>query len=221
MSLLLSQLKETADWITAQFAPYEEYDEGHDYPWQNRLWRDRTFRRAHLDIVDARDTRKLYMMHLTVFPHRNDPAPVFGFDIIAGPSKVTGLFHDFSPIGGDTPLDAWFRAAVRDVAWSKQRDLPPWAKAIFNPHMVAAGNVHDPAELDGLLKLVRANLSHYLNRVGSGDTSDYTAQQNRYCANQKQNPHTPRVMEALGFEPKVVHEFIHTCLFPEIQECDA
>lgn len=216
MSLLLSQLKETAEWITDQFAGYDEYSEGHEFPWQNRLWRGRTFRRAHLDIVDARDTHKLYMMHLTVFPHVNDPSPIFGFDIIAGPNKVTGLFHDFSPIAGDTPLDAWFRASVHGVQWSKQRDLPPWAAAIFNPHMVAAGNVQDADELAALLKLVKANLHQYLTCVGGHTPVNYTAQQNRYCANQKQNPHTPRVMEALGFESEVVREFIHTCLFPEI-----
>lgn len=218
MSLLLTQLEDTAQWIVTQFAPHEEYDEGHDYHWQNKLWRGETFRRAHLDIVDARESRKLYMMHLTVFPNTSDPSPIFGFDVIAGPNKVTGLFHDYSPVSGDTALDRWFSCRVSRTEWSKQRELPDWARAIFSKHMVAAGNIQDPEELSRLLGLVRDSLRVYLAGVGlSGDT-DFTAQQNHYCANQKRNPHTPRVMEALGFEPEVVHEFIHSCLFPEVAE---
>lgn len=218
MSLLLPQLEDAAHWIADQFSSYEEYDEGHAFPWQNRLWRGETFRRAHLDIVDARDTRKLYMLHLTVFPHTSDPSPVFGFDVIAGPNKVTGFFHDYSPIACDTALDKWFGLRVGKTEWSKQRELPDWARAIFSRHMVAAGNIQDHQELASLLELVRDSLRVYLTNVGVNGQQDFTAQQNNYCVNQKRNPHTPRVMEALGFEPEVVHEFIHQCLFPEIAE---
>lgn len=216
MSSLLRQLEDTAAWVAEQFVGHEEYDEGHTFPWPNRLWRGEFFRRAHLDIVDARETRKLFMVHLTVFPHTDDPSPVFGFDVIAGPTKVTGLFHDFSPIAGATPLDELFAATVQDTQWSKQRELPPWAKAIFSPSMVAAGNVQDESELESLLALVRKNLTNYMSGVGARGDSDYTQLQNRYCFHQKQNPHTPRVMEALGYDAEVVREFVSSCLFPEV-----
>lgn len=216
MSLLQQQLEDTANWIAGQFSSYEQYDEGHAFPWPNHMWRGDNFRRAHLDVVDARETHKLYMLHLTVFPNTNDPSPVFGFDVISGPKKVTGLFHDYSPISSDTALDRWFGLRVGKTEWSKQRDLPEWAQAIFSKHMVAAGNIQEPDELASLLALVKDSLQVYLANVGVKTEEDFTAQQNNYCVNQKRNPHTPRVMQALGFEQEVVHEFIHLCLFPEL-----
>jgi hypothetical protein len=215
MSLLIPQLEAAAERIKAALAEYESYDEGHDYPWVNHLWRSSTFRRAHLDIVDARETSKLYMMHLCIFPHTNDPSPIFGFDLIAGPTKVTGAFHDFSTVE-PTDLDNWFADRAASQQWSKERQLPEWARQIFSGNMVAAGNIQDPEELERLINFVLENLSHYLGSIGKATSTDYTTQQNRYCHWQKQNPHTPRVMAALGFEPEVVHDFIHKCLFPEL-----
>lgn len=217
MSLLQQQLESTAQWVAEQLAQYERVDEGHNYPWPNHVWTAEHFRRAHLDVVDARETHKLYMLHLTVFPNTNDPSPVFGFDVIAGPTKVTGLFHDYSPIAGGTALDRWFGLRVGKTVWSKQRELPEWARAIFSGNMVAAGNIQDPDELAQLLDLVKNSLQVFLANVGESSSANYTAQQNRYCANQQKNPHTPRVMQALGFSQEVVHEFIHKCLFPQLE----
>jgi hypothetical protein len=31
--------------------------------WINRCWSSDTYRRAHIDVVDARDTKSLWMMH--------------------------------------------------------------------------------------------------------------------------------------------------------------
>jgi hypothetical protein len=45
---------------------------------------------------------------------------------------------------------------------------------------------------------------------------DTTSYQNYYCDNQKQNPHTPRVMVSLGLSEEDVKVFIQECLFPEI-----
>ena len=216
MSSLINQLEEFACSLKATMSVFEAYDEGHDYPWVNHLWRGPSVRRAHLDIVDARETSKLYMMHLCIFPHVNDPSPVFGFDLIAGPTKVTGAFHDFSPVAGNTALDKYFADRSATKHWSKERRLPEWAQQIFSPGMVAAGNIQDPDELSDLLGFAVDNLAHYLSEVGKTGVEDYTRAQNHYCHWQKQNPHTPRVMAALGFEPEVVRDFIQKCLFPEV-----
>lgn len=215
-SPIITQLEDFSMWLMGHLNKHEFYDEGHQFPWENYLWRGEHFRRAHLDIVDARESKKLYMMHLCIFPHTNDPSPIFGFDIIAGPAKVTGAFHDFSPVKGGTPLDEWFAAQTEGLVWSKERTLPPWAKEIFSPSMIAAGNIQDPEELQSLLDTVKFNVLHYLRHIGRAPQQDFSPQQNKYCYNQKQNPHTPRVMSSLGFEPEVVHDFIQKCLFPEI-----
>jgi len=210
---ILSQIEDTTDWIHDILLDYEQYEEPHSVPWTNSVYRSDTFRRAHIDVMT---NKKLYMLHLCVFPNTNDPSPIFGFDLIAGEHKVTGAFHDFSPVKGDTNLDQYFQDITKDLQWTKTRQLPDWAKRIFSPNMIAAGNIQDPAELETLLSIVRKNFLHYLAYVGTNTNNDYTEQQNSYCRNQKHNPHTPRVMKSLGFSDAIVDDFINLCLFPEI-----
>lgn len=215
MPTIFQQLEQTAEYIKQRLQYYEEVDEGHQFAWPNYVYKGSNFRRAHLDIVDARETKKLYMLHLTVFPHTHNPAPIFGFDIIAGPNKVTGAFHDFSPIG-EHHLNDWFTTRVAGLEWSKPRELPGWAKNIFSKNMVAAGNIQSEEELNQVLRLVISNLNHYLEYLGEEGQNDYTSKQDWYCHNQKQNPHTPRVMASLGLDPEEVSLFIEKCLFPEL-----
>jgi len=193
-------------------------EEDHDFDWPNYVFRSGLFRRAHLDVVDARDTKKLYMMHLCIFPHTNDPGPIYGFDLIAGPNKVTGAFHDFSP-GYDKNhyMLHWFHDRVDGMEWSKKRELPQWARNIFSGSMVAAGNINTMEELDEVLSLANQTLSYYLNNIGNLSDIDSTDAQNWYCHNQRQNPHTPKVMESLGFDSETVERFISSCLFPNVQ----
>lgn len=220
MPTIFQQLEAAADRIKARLSQYEEVQEGHSFSWPNYVYTDAKFRRAHLDIVDARDTKKLYMMHLCVFPHTNDPSPIYGFDIIAGPNKVTGAFHDFSPVGAHE-LNSWFATKVAPFEWSKERELPEWAKAIFSGNMVAAGNIQEEAELEKVLALALDNLDYYLQHIGETLDFDYTSKQNWYCQNQKKNPHTPRVMASLGLNTDEVARFVEECLFPEIGEKNA
>ena len=222
MSLIFERLiQHSADLQDVLNTRLVRANEHHDFPWDNIVYTGPSTRRAHLDIVDKREEKKLFMMHLCVFPHINSSAPIYGFDLIAGPNKVTGAFHDFSPVCNDThPLNKLFARKVENYSWSKKRELPEWAKQIFSDSMVAAGNIKDLAELDEVLNLSIETLTEYLRHLESesfGDFDyDFTEYQNRYCHFQKQNPHTPRVMESLGYDPDTVQRFIQTCLFPEI-----
>jgi hypothetical protein len=56
--------------------------------WVNRVWTSDAYRRAHVDVVDARESKGLWMMHCCIFPHTHNPAPIFGFDVIAGKNKT-------------------------------------------------------------------------------------------------------------------------------------
>lgn len=188
--------------------------------WVNMVWESDTYRRAHIDVVDARDTKGLWMMHCCVFPHTDNPAPIFGFDVVAGKNKITGCFHDFSPAGDPThPLIEWFGEEVSRYEWNKKRDLPDWAKRIFTEHMIAAGNVQEEHELVQILGMARKNLDHYLENVGEtrGQATSTKDQQNFYAQNQKMNPHTPKVMTSLGLNEEDVRIFVQECLFPEIR----
>ncbi len=188
--------------------------------WVNRVWTSDNYRRAHVDVVDARESKKLWMMHCCIFPHIHNSAPIYGFDVIAGPRKITGCFHDYSPTTDKShPMCEWFSYEVGKLEWRRERELPDWAKRIFSPSMVAAGNVQQEDELEQIFELVRSTTSHYLETVGETNCSvpDSTFEQNYYAQNQKQNPHTPRVMTSLGLDEDDVRVFIQECLFPEIR----
>jgi len=102
--------------------------------WINRVWQNSDYRRAHIDVVDARNTKGLWMMHCCVFPQLHNTAPIFGLDVIAGKSKITGFFHDYSKsVEEDHPMIQGFAHVVQQLEWHKQRELPEWAQAIFSP----------------------------------------------------------------------------------------
>ena len=189
--------------------------------WINKVWASSQYRRAHIDVVDARETKGLWMMHCCVFPHLDNPAPIFGFDVIAGKNKITGCFIDYSPSGNAKhPMIEYFGNEVGRYDWHKPRQLPDWAQRIFSPHMVAAGNVSNETELKQISSLASILVNHYLETVGetkgTADVSTVKAAQNFYAQNQKQNPHTPKVMVSLGLSEEDVIAFVQECLFPEI-----
>ena len=187
--------------------------------WVNKVWASSRYRRAHIDVVDARETMGLWMMHCCIFPHTHNPAPIFGFDVIAGKNKITGCFIDYSPAGDVThPMIKYFGEEVGKYEWNKKRKLPEWAERIFSEHMVAAGNVSDENELKQLTSLAHILVNNYLDTVDetNNTSKNTTPEQNYYCENQKQNPHTPKVMVSLGLSEDDVQHFIQECLFPEI-----
>jgi len=190
--------------------------------WINRVWRNDHVRRAHIDVVDARDTKGLWMMHVCVFPVLNNDGPIYGFDVIAGKNKMTGAFHDFSASSGgiDHPMIEGYKEAVADFIPKKQRQLPEWATNIFTDKMLAAGNVNTEEEAVAIIELAQNNLRAYFDEIGeftgNADVVATTSAQNYYCHNQQQNPHTPRTMKSLGLDEADVDRFCTDMLFPKI-----
>ena len=189
------------------------------YGWHNTLWSSNSYRRAHVEIVDFRETYKIYILHVTVFPHFNDPSPIYGFDAVCGPNKITGAFHDFSHAGDPTSfMYLWFKAQVHGLKWNKPRKLPEWAQAIFSPAIVAAGNLREEAEIDQLCATAITTLDFYLNNVGKEqqDVASFHMAQNRYCHYQKQNPQVIRSMISMGIPEDKIKKFVSEVLFPEV-----
>ena len=183
--------------------------------WINRVWANNNVRRAHIDVVDVRESKGLWMMHVCCFPTLDNGSPIYGFDVIAGKRKMTGAFHDFSASSGgeDHPLCEWYLDAVKDFIPTKQRELPEWAKNIFSDGMIAAGNVGTEEEAVAILRVWFQSVPEYAGE----QTVDFTAGcQDYYCHNQQQNPHTPRVMKSLGLAEADVDEFCTNALFPKI-----
>ena len=192
-----------------------------DNGWINRVWANDSVRRAHIDVVDARNSKGLWMMHVCCFPQLHNDAPIYGFDVIAGKNKMTGAFHDFSPSATlDHPMIDGYKEAVEEFIPSKQRELPEWARNIFTDKMLAAGNVRTEEEAVAIIDIALNNLRAWFEEVpqfnGFGDSQLVTASQNYYCHNQQQNPHTANVMKSLGLPEDEVDTFCRDMLFPKI-----
>ena len=221
MTIVWDKVSKLAADITEKFNATGEVINGSSedqYGWHNTLWSGNSYRRAHVEIVDFRETYKIYILHVTVFPHFNDPSPIYGFDAVCGPNKITGAFHDFSHAGDPTSfMYLWFKARVNGLEWNKPRQLPEWAQAIFSPAMVAAGNLQDESEIDQLCATALTTLEFYLNNVGKEqqDVADYHMAQNRYCHYQKQNPHVINSMISMGVPEPKMKQFVREILFPE------
>lgn len=190
-----------------------------NYDWYNSVYSNLRYRRAHVEIVDHRESHKIYILHCTVFPHFNDPSPIWGFDAVCGRNKITGAFHDFSSAGNPHhPMMKWFADEAVKLSWNRPRDLPQWARAIFSPSMIAAGNIQDTTELDDLCSIALNSLDYYINNVGNTQESgaDFHMAQNRYCRYQKQNPHVVKSMVSMGIPVNTIQGFVEDVLFPEV-----
>lgn len=234
MNFIWDKLTECQQTIIKLFDQYaEEFDEPglsqfnqSDGAWINRVWKNQHIRRAHIDVVDARHTKGLWMMHVCVFPNFDNDSPIYGFDVIAGARKITGAFHDFSPtVTLDHELTQEFYASVEDFEPSKARKLPQWAQNIFTSHMLAAGNVKTQEEEQAIIDIAVTNLEVYLQEVvkhsvHSNQRDKIIQAQDYYCYNQQQNPHTPRVMKSLGLPEAQVDTFCRDMLFPMTPNTD-
>ena len=203
----------------------EEYEEGMDQfnqpGWVNRVWSNQYYRRAHVDIVDARSSKGIWMMHVCVFPHIGSDAPIYGFDVVASKKLMTGAFHDFSPTTNSThEMMEYFKNKVSTLQWKRERELPDWAKAIFSGGMIAAGNVTDEDELNKICTMAVSNLANYIDKIrnhhDTADMENVINAQNYYCEHQQKNPHTPRVMQSLGLPEDDIKLFCQDNLFPKI-----
>jgi len=229
LSIIWNKLIECQNEIIDIFDKHatEIQEEGLDYfnrpdnGWINRVWANDFVRRAHIDVVDARTTKGLWMMHVCIFPTLDNPAPIYGFDVIAGKNKMTGAFHDFSPSSDpDHPMIKGYFDSVEHFVPEKQRELPEWARNIFTSKMLAAGNVKSDEEATEIIRIALSNLHAYFDEVGDtkgeGNPDIVAPSQDYYCHNQQQNPHTPRTMKSLGLPEKDVDKFCTDMLFPKL-----
>jgi phycocyanobilin:ferredoxin oxidoreductase len=184
--------------------------------WVNLTWRSNEFRRIHLDVVDAREERKLWMLHICAFPSLTSGAPIYGFDVISGKNKVTGAFHDFSATDKEHSALKYFEKKASHLELSKERLLPDWAKEIFSDNMIAAGNIQETDELSNLLKVVEETTHWYFGEMEHGAEWHSRDLQNKYVIQQKKNPRLYSSMKSLGLSDNEVNSFVNECLFPEI-----
>lgn len=176
-----------------------------DFGWHNQRWFSQQFRLAH---VEKFMQPKFAVLHTVIWPHITDPSPIFGFDIIASDTKATGVFFDLS-----VTLDDWGRITTQ--TFQEPRERPEWGD-IFSDNWVACRPSYQEAEF--ICDLACDVLTDYLKRLAQVHTSrvhDVVKAHNRYSHNQRQNPHTTRVIRKLLGDQQGEY-FINQILFPKV-----
>ena len=181
--------------------------------WQNRLFAAPTFRRAHVELFEIPE--QFAVVHVCVVPQLGDPAPIFGFDMLAGRAQATGIFLDFSPVTRNAPepaLSEVVSPAFR-AGFAEPRAAPPWGH-VFSPDFFAIRPASE-REITQALALARRALSHYLSRLTGNAAADpaIIEGQSAYCMAQRQNPHTVRML-ARYVGQTAARAFVDDILFP-------
>jgi hypothetical protein len=214
-------LIELTDRITNLFdSKFERFplDEKVDFDgWNDTYWRSDKIRKCHLKTIDNRESRKTWLLHINIFPHVDMDTPILGFDVVSGQNKITGSFFDFSPISNHHTYMTKFRNVVSEVDWNKPRELPEWAKEIFSDSMIAAGNVRD-SEIEKLCNTTYGLIEYYVNNLENEQRSDknYVDIHNKYCYNQKLNPHLHNSIISMGISKEDKDRYVNKVLFVEI-----
>ncbi len=174
-----------------------------DYGWENFRYRSPKFRLAHVEIFNQ---DRFMVVHTCVFPHAWDPSPIFGFDVIAGTHKVTGVFMDLSPTVEEP-------GAFHNLRFEKPRERPAEWGDIFSQNWIACRP--NKTEMVQIIGESQRILKGYLARIGNeqGDEAAITAGQNRYCTHQRKNEHTYKALKNLKGEAGA-RAFMDDILFP-------
>lgn len=180
--------------------------ETEDFGWYNARFQSDWFRLAH---VERYSDDKIDVLHVTTFPHRWSPEPIFGFDVICTDNKVVGAYMDMSPGLIAYPFDA-------GMTFEDRKPLPEWAR-VFSDRFILL----KPKSDDEFIKFLRWSVMQYkwylrqLERKVIGDEAQIIAKQNTYCEVQASNPRTYSVLKAKLGETRAQH-FMQHILFPTI-----
>lgn len=185
--------------------------------WKDQYWQSTDIRKCHLKTIDNRDTQKLWLMHINIYPRTNINIPILGFDIVAGPNKITGSFFDYSPVDKHPYMD-YFYSVVKDLSWNKPRELPDWAQQIFSKDMIAAGNIRTEEEIEQLCSVCFKLVQYYVENLNNTNNivGDYKDKHNFYCKQQKLNPHLHRSIISMGISEEDKDRYVNRVLFEEI-----
>lgn len=183
-----------------------------DWGWDNYIYRSKGFRHAH---IERYFQDSLTVLHVTVFPHINNIAPIFGFDVVVQPkaNKIAAAFLDYSPTNGDIEWEP-------NPQFSVQYPLPEWTTGIFSKQVVACRPL--PEEYDLLFDTAYLLFDSLLDDLSKDEyvtqdddlLSEIKLRHTLYCTQQQKNIKTFAALKAkLGADR--AHYFMKTILFPK------
>jgi phycocyanobilin:ferredoxin oxidoreductase len=178
-----------------------------NFGWTNLIYESKHFRFAH---IERYSDKNLEVLHITTFPNKTNPSPIFGFDIITTDKKPLAAFLDYSPV-------------VNNVTYKPNKtfetlyNLPDWAKKIFSNDAIAI--VPTEKDIDLLYEVVKDAYTKYIDlcmeNQSTIDSEVIKDGQNYYCEQQQKNERTFNVLKAKLGEDRARY-FMNTILFPKI-----
>jgi phycocyanobilin:ferredoxin oxidoreductase len=181
-----------------------------NWGWDNHRWESDNFRLAHVEVYNLDN---LKVLHTTVFPHKNNTSPIYGFDVICSTKQnsIIGAFIDLSP----TISDEW----EHTFSSTSTRILPEWAD-MFSENFIALKNP-TVDEWENIFQFAYNLFLEYMNILPIFNTDDdnlittVMEAQNYYCHQQQQNKRTFGALKSkIGNDRAKL--FIETILFPKI-----
>lgn len=189
------------------------WDEGH----KNLFFSSNKLEMGHISIIDKRESKGMWMMHVCAFAKPEYPMPIYGFDVICGKNKITGCFHDMSPTvttDQTKKIEENYAKLVEYFIPERERPLPEWAQEIFSDKMLAVGNVTKKQEISALVFFGMINLNVWFSGLNTVNKSfdqevinDHEMAKSKYCFNQLQNVNSKNVMVSLGLKKSYVDNF--------------
>jgi len=220
LRLLASDIEDIFD---QHLAPYNNPKHVQKFEgWTDKFWKSDTIRKAHLKIIEpgTEFNKKLWLLHINVFPQPWINLPILGFDVVSGPNKISGSFMDYSPVSAEQhPYISYFDGLTSNLSWKKARELPEWALEIFSPHIVAAGGIDSLVELEQFCETGMHAVEFYMKGLDSKSWKtgqDYLSAQNKYCQNQKKNVQLHRSITSMGIQLHDKDQYINDVLFEEV-----
>ena len=186
---------------------------------RNELHRCRGMRKLHLET--ARLGAGLEILHCVFFPDPCFDLPVFGTDVVIGPSGISAAIVDLSPVASTLPAAMEHQLESRTPPPFRQvRKLPAWG-SIFSPHVCFIRPADSQEEswfveeaLDYLRILVTAAETARPEEPSAGSTIGRYYGQVGYCRQQKRNDKTRRVL-ARAFNSDWADHYIEKILFDD------
>jgi len=188
---------------------------------ENHCYQTTQFRKLHLELAQVGD--RLDILHCVMFPRSNYDLPIFGVDLVGTKAGIGAAIVDLSPINDQRVLSPSYIKALANlptVKFSQPRKLPEWGN-IFSGFCLFV-HPHDVEEEQLFLQRVQQYLGiHCQAALGASAISDQKIKaqiisgQRYYCAQQKQNDKTRKVLEkSLGkaWTDKYMTQMLFDCL---------
>jgi phycocyanobilin:ferredoxin oxidoreductase len=196
--------------------------EGERLTIENHCYQTPQFRKLHLELAQVGGG--LDLLHCVMFPNPNYALPIFGTDLVGGRGgAISAAIVDLSPVSSDCSLPKHYQeelSALTSLEFSQARALPDWGD-IFSEFCLFVRPT-TPQEEAQFLGRVQDFLTIHcqiaateLPLTSDADITHVLNGQQNYCAKQRQNDKTRRVLEK-SFGSEWTDRYMSTMLFDQV-----